>query len=403
MAEANAKAESSCKRCHRRKKRCDRSLPECRACHHAGASCSFLDDKTQVASYPIAYVSRSSLYFLTDNTDSYVQKLERRVKELESQFSAPSSSRTSQNDPLGCYWGQDPEVLLDNILIPDNLGQSPQMQWLENPVNTVPISPPDLTTQKADNLAEELRVLSLQAAAERYLGSSSGISFAKLTQTVLQRLSPDPDGFVFDRNLDNISQTDPNPNLLSSYSPVFADMYTSFASPLTFSPTFDPPIEDYELTDLSLLEASHISYILDFYFAHSHTLYPFIRKDEFIAVLWRIYADPLDPLAQSPLWQLRIWMVLAIGSTTYCSVSLTDESEPTRLYNKAMTYFEAAMRCGDLVSITSHSTLGNCLRPQAGLEVLMLQVSYSFFNKIGPSMLNLSLRTLLILQILGFW
>lgn len=43
-------------------------------------------------------------------------------------------------------------------------------------------------------------------------------------------------------------------------------------------------------------------------------------------------------------------MVLAIGSTTYCSVSLADETETVRLYNKAMTYFETAMGCSDLVS-----------------------------------------------------
>ncbi|GLI79792.1 hypothetical protein PoHVEF18_008133 [Penicillium ochrochloron] len=145
----------------------------------------------------------------------------------------------------------------------------------------------------------------------------------------------------------------------------------NLTGPLPLNSIFsNPVVADFEDSmGLALLDPSHISSLLEFYFAHSHTLYPFIRKSEFEAVLWRVYGDPLDPLAQSPLWQFRIWMVLAIGSTTYCSVSLMDETEPLQFFNKAMTYFEAAMGCGDL----------------AGLEVLMLQVSYSFFNKIGPN------------------
>jgi hypothetical protein len=223
--------------------------------------------------------------------------------------------------------------------------------------DTLPISPSNRVgpAQRADNLVEELRLLSLEAAAERYLGSSSGLPFAKLIQTVLQRLSPDQDGFVFDEDIggnEQSSTSDADPS--SSFNPIFFDMNPSLASPLPLNSLFgNPAVEDYEDSmGLALLEPAHINYILEFYFAHSHTLYPFIRKHEFEAVLWRVYADPLDPLAQSPLWQFRIWMVLAIGSTTYCSVSLMDETEPVQFFNKAMTYFEPAMGCGDLVGLT---------------------------------------------------
>ena len=206
------------------------------------------------------------------------------------------------------------------------------------------------------SLADELRILSLEAAAERYLGSSSGFSFAKLTQTVLQRLSPDQDGLVFDEEVsDNEQQncdTDTDPN--TNFNPISFDMMPSLTSPLPLNALFGNSTVEYfeDSMGLTLLEPSHISSLLEFYFAHSHTLYPFIRKDEFITVLWRVYSDPLEPLSQSALWQFRIWMVLAIGSTTYCSVSLMDEAEPVQFFNKAMTYFESAMGCGDLVGFT---------------------------------------------------
>lgn len=287
------------------------------------------------------------------NRHRYIQGLERRVKELETQL----TSQTLPENSLPFFWGQDVGILFQNSgMLSDNpADHSPQdhIQILENPAAGLSISSTDqvVPEKTIDNLPEELRMLSLQAAAERYLGSSSGLSFAKLTQVVLQQLSPDHEGFIFGCNLNANSQH--SPDIMSSLTPALAGLYSSFVSPLAFdSASGIAAIEGYEEpTELALLEPSHINYILDFYFAHSHTLYPIVQKDKFMTGLWRIYSDSLDPLAQSPLWQFRIWMILAIGSTTYCSVSLTDETEPVRLYNKAMTYFETAMGCGDLVSL----------------------------------------------------
>lgn len=245
----------------------------------------------------------------------YVRGLERRVKELEQQVT-PQSVNNSES--LSCLWGQDVDILFeDSIIPPGDSVQSPQMQSLAPPAaDTIDMSTSPtglgLHEKTTDSLAEELRILSLQTAAERYLGPSSGLSFAKLTQAVLQQLSPDQGGFVFDRNF----HVDPqqSPDTTSNFAPVFSDLYTSFPSALAFDSALGVPVVDSyeEPTDLALLQPSHINNILDFYFAHSHTLYPIIRKDEFISVLWRVYADPLDPLTLSSLWQFRIWMVLAV-------------------------------------------------------------------------------------------
>ncbi|KAJ5948053.1 hypothetical protein N7466_001068 [Penicillium verhagenii] len=314
----------------------------------------------------------------------YVRQLERRVKDLEQRLASALTPQTSQNEP-SFTWGQDTEAHMSDLgtafLHSDDItNHSPPLPSDTNPVpafEPLPISPSNAPAPapapRTDSLAEELRLLSLEAAAERYLGSSSGLSFAKLTQTVLQRLSPDQDGFVFDGESDDSQQQsyESEPDASSNLNPIFFEMHPSLTSPLPLNSFLgDTAVGDLEHSmALTLLEPSHINYILEFYFAHSHTLYPMIKKSEFEAVLWGIYADPLAPLAQSSLWQFRIWMVLAIGSTTYCSVSLMDETESVQFYNKAMIYFEPAMGCGDL----------------AGLEVLMLQVSYSFFNKIGPN------------------
>lgn len=294
------------------------------------------------------------LFFTLENLligYSYVRGLERRVKELEQQLATSLTPQNSQVDSSSHIWEQ--------IVSENATNTSPPVQIADDSMpnfEMLPISPTvlDHPVKMPDSLVEELRLLSLEAAAERYLGSSSGLSLAKLTQTVLQRLSPDQDGFVFDEETDgaqpetcDIEILDPVSNL----NPVFFDMDPSLTSPLNSlfgNPAIDDDFED--TLSLSLIDPAHINYILEFYFAHSHTLYPIIRKNDFEAVLRRVYSNPMDPLAQSPLWQFRIWMILAIGSTTYCSVSLMDESEPVQYFNKAMTYFESAMGCGELVS-----------------------------------------------------
>jgi hypothetical protein len=201
-----------------------------------------------------------------------VRGLERRVKELEEQLASSLTPQNSQTDPLSYPWDQDADIHLDeNAMNLDNLtaNPSPPARSKEHPLprsDSQPISPPlDITGQTSGNLADELRLLSLEAAAERYLGSSSGLSFAKLTQTVLQRLSPDQEGFMFDGGVtDNHQQScdsDPEPDPLSNDS-IFFEM--NLTGPLPLNSIFsNPVVADFEDSmGLALLDPSHISSLL---------------------------------------------------------------------------------------------------------------------------------------------
>ncbi|KAH8812618.1 fungal-specific transcription factor domain-containing protein [Xylogone sp. PMI_703] len=353
-----ARAENSCRRCHQRKKKCDRLLPQCEACKKARISCSFLDQGDHVGSFPIVYV----------------RGLERRVKELEKQLamfeiSSPKATQSvypiDQNNMAESEFGiftQDHGLNLSSLMPID-------LETDQASPSTSANGPKDKTV----SLAEELELLSLEATAERHLGSSSGVSFAKLTQAVLRRLSPDKSSFVFE------DDTEPEPGLETNFMP-FSPLDSAGTNDLSFL-SLSPQQADSafplweqlgepESPELAALPPkADATRLTDFYWAHSHTLYPIIYKNEFMKVLWRIYEDPQDPHAQSPLWLFRIWMIFAIGSTAYSSVSLVDESESVIFFNRAMTYFEGALGCGDM----------------AALEALMLQVSYSFFNRIGPN------------------
>jgi hypothetical protein len=221
------------------------------------------------------------------------------------------------------------------------------------PVNLAPdfISSPGNTP--SSSLVEELKLLSLEATAERHLGFTSGLSFARLTQMILQRLSPDKAEFVFGNNQPLETQGDQHPTIIPD---ALNSMIHGFNDSLTAYPTLFGDFSLSDITDspdvlgtLRFPEQAHLQHLVDFYFAHSHTLYPIINRTEFNSALEQIYSNPQDPLAQSSLWLFRIWIVLAIGSTTYCSVSLAEESEPMLYYNKAMQYFENALGYGDMV------------------------------------------------------
>ncbi|KAI0151804.1 fungal-specific transcription factor domain-containing protein [Xylariaceae sp. FL1272] len=403
------RARASCSRCHRRKKRCDRTLPRCTNCEGAHVACSFQSDDDQNATYPIAFIRR----------------LEARIRDLEGRLAASVSdvapsdwiapAGTSQKDISSSAIDGTRELNDDEVTI---VAGGAQLQ-VQEPASRVQQNG-NVPTPKS--FVDSLKVISLEAAAERHLGSSSGLSFARLTQMVLRRLTPDKAEFVFVTEEDEEEEHQPqnefaSQGLFGDSDATTQNLETAFAtgigmgtmdmdvdnhfthpSPSFFfgenmqfplgmnmqSPNFSAPTlfgnitlrdivdESAEtLASLSLpMDSSHVDFLIDFYFAHSHTLYPIVRRSEIMSILTEVRASEVCGTQTCSALQLfKIWIVLAIGSTAYCSVTLDDESESMLYYNKALTYFEAALAYGET----------------AMLEVLTLQVSYSFFNQLGPN------------------
>lgn len=225
----------------------------------------------------------------------------------------------------------------------------------EAPVEA-PLVSPRPATHQSSTFGQQLTALSLEAAAERHLGSTSGLSFAKMTQTMLRRLTPDKADFVFNSHNDN-SMTG---NFLDLSSP--SDLINdSFFQSLSESISIHPLLfGDLYLTDFAGIDASldtlawpsdeaYVRRLVDFYFSHSHTLYPILKRSEVMETLDQIRQNPQHLAARAPLDVYRIWMVLAIGSTAYSSVTLTEESESMLFYNKALEYSEQALASDEMV------------------------------------------------------
>jgi hypothetical protein len=295
-----------------------------------------------------------------------VRSLEEKVRGLETQLATvldmtrtqshdTSTHNNNNSDNNAADYIEQQQPILDLIIAPQR-NIDPALFPATNvaPANLSPpgfVSSPEQTP--SGSFVEELKLLSFEATAERHLGFTSGLSFARLTQMILQRLSPDKAEFVFGNNQQLEAQEDQQqpiiPDALNSLIHGFNDSMTAYPTlfgDFSLSDITDPPDV---LDELRFPDEAHLQHLVDFYFAHSHTLYPIINRPEFLSALQQIYSNPQDPLANSSLWLFRIWIVLAIGSTTYCSVSLVEESEPMLYYNKAMQYFESALEYGDMV------------------------------------------------------
>ncbi|CAO2647411.1 Nn.00g083330.m01.CDS01 [Neocucurbitaria sp. VM-36] len=268
-----------------------------------------------------------------------------------------------QSSPVGAHSGDDSRP----GLMPPLATASPSASIQGVPVYLPPNS--------QNTLAENLKSICLAAMAEPFLGSMAGLSFAKLTQAVLRRLAPDGRDFVFNHHFDGSAiRTDGN---ATSNLDFLSDMYLGYDEAINFSwLTGDAtgPMSDAlfstETTCLPCLpEKSEVLRLAMFYFDHSHTLYPIVNRQEVMSDLQRIQTDQEHLITQSPPSMFRIWMILAIGSTAHSSITLSEELTSQQYYEKAMTYFEPSMEYGDINA----------------LEAVMLQVSFSFFNQMGPN------------------
>lgn len=307
------------------------------------------------------------------NLNSFVQSLEERVRELEAQQAVPTpqairyvadkASDTHLTDGVaGLHQTTNDSAMGEPSLAQS--GSSPARSREEQHANaertptrimpeaSVNVEGPQQRTQ--ETLAENLRNVSLAAVAEPYLGSISGLTFAKLTQAVLRRLSPDGRDFVFSPQLGgNAGPIEGATNLHLDF---MNNIYFDFDQAIDFNLLMGEgalPAIDTELQNSinALPDRNEVLRLATFYFDHSHTLYPILHQQEVMSDLNTILLDPDHPTVQSPPCLFRIWMVLAIGSTTHSSITLAEESVSRLYYEKAMTYFESSMDHGDIVSV----------------------------------------------------
>jgi hypothetical protein len=328
----------ACDRCHARKTRCDRRIPQCSACERAGAACLHADRLRQ-RNLPRDYL---------DNMERIVQKLSEENKRLRANLNEarsnteggastteprklsesgqvppsfqepashhppaapsdivpPTSSQLDANGPSGTAFGTG------DISVP-----SPRVASIGN--SSTPRS--SSIDSPTDAYALEVGYLTLIAASgeSRYLGSSSGIGLASIISTIVD--------VQHGKNIMSLGMQEPER--------------------LSITPT---PQSGHQ-TEFPLPSRNVANTFIDAYFQHAHITFPLLHRPSFMLTVERIYGVPGYYEAHA-FDAFCFDMVLAIGNSNFNRFDDPSTSSST-YYSMAQSKVQAVVGMGGLTSL----------------------------------------------------
>ena len=239
---------SACLRCRLRKTRCDQKFPSCTSCLKANVECVGIDAATG-----------------REIPRSYVSHLEDRVAQLElllQKHGIPYDHSTP-----GTGETQPPAIFVSSEMDADFKGPSSS---LSSPLDTPSIgNHQDFSKQsgsEVENLMSSVKMVSVKAATippVSYLGSSSGLSFARLLFTAVKFKSHD--------NSNSNSNTNTNANTPHNTNP----------NPSTHS---EAPVgqKPYEVRMASLPSKPVAERLISIFFSLANAQLPIMHREQFL-------------------------------------------------------------------------------------------------------------------------
>lgn len=287
----------ACDRCHSRKTRCDRRIPQCSACEKAGAACLHVD-KLRQRNVPRGYV---------ESMEIQVQKLSEENRKLRSEL---VSLRSKLERHSNCSERHETQTRDDTEHgVERNEGGQMNRNYdrgvgnESNESNGIDDSAPMNTEQDSQsppgnggsptfsspartvtsNVINEVEYLSLKATGEtRYIGSSSGVGLASIIDSIVDSDKRVP--------LAPMEQSAP-------------DVQHSHVIPITPS---DPSFPSITVA-MPYIEA---------YFQHTHITFPLLHRPSFLRTVDLIY-NQTGYYESHPYESYTFNMVLAIGSSNF--------------------------------------------------------------------------------------
>ncbi|KAH6856589.1 fungal-specific transcription factor domain-containing protein [Chaetomium sp. MPI-CAGE-AT-0009] len=276
---------SACNRCRLRKNRCDQKLPSCASCEKAGVGCVGYDPITK-----------------REIPRSYIFYLEKRVEQLEGLLTTNSITFPPAQDLDYCSKSGNGSVTAQS---PIEAGQSVHSDGAYAPSSGRGESNGDGAGRLQRIASKPGSSASSGGANNRYLGSTSGISFARVVFAAVQssvsdqKSNSDKGGVRPYRPAPGSSNGGPDPGPGSGPGTSMRDSFFGLHTKPTIHPATFP---DKELG----------SRLVSLYFEHANPQIPVLHKVEFKEMFERAYADPVRGRGPRELYMLN--MVFAIGA-----------------------------------------------------------------------------------------
>ncbi|OQV07231.1 Fungal Zn2-Cys6 binuclear cluster domain-containing protein [Cladophialophora immunda] len=265
----------ACLRCQTRKIKCDGNIPQCSGCRRAGAQC--IDGKKTIQEGSISRSEAATLY-------RHIQRLEGALQaqcpHLDLGLVVADGDLPPPPREVAAASTHSTNLSRHRDVEPASVDETSRNNLRERPNLSGGSSPP--RNPSRNEIAHEIGLIPLSAGISKYVGPSSGLSFAKL---------------VFARA-----------DLSGSHVPGSIQNSTTHESPSTTSSRSMFMIEPAPIPK-SLEQAIQLSKI---YFEHIHVQYPFLHGGTFSRQLHDLYSNPEG--ASRVVW-FQVTMVLAISAS----------------------------------------------------------------------------------------
>ncbi|KFY22014.1 hypothetical protein V493_06911, partial [Pseudogymnoascus sp. VKM F-4281 (FW-2241)] len=279
---SNFRNVSACNRCRLRKNKCDQQLPSCASCTKAGVNCVGYDPITK------REIPRSYVFFL----EARVGYLESRLGEAGVPFEPPEALELASRP------GPEPNVQKGDDDSGSNQGPTGRRGtgWSEKQDEE----------DKLDNLVSNVGMISVQGASDpRYLGSTSGISFARVVFAAVK-------SSVAGSSAERGGAKAPS----AKVGPGGTSMRDSF-----FGLQTKPSIKPAPFPDRSLALR-----LVRFYFEHANPQIPILHRGEFMKMFDLVYGDRNH--VRTPRESYILNIVFAIGAGIYLGDPNTEPDAP---------------------------------------------------------------------------
>ena len=275
---------SACNRCRQRKNRCDQKLPSCSSCEKARVKCVGFDPLTK------REIPRTYVYYLEGRVN-YLETLlsERGITfSTAEEFDLGSRPVIDQSTGLSLRSEQSGPGNTSNGGRDGHTGSqdadSSKKIWGQN-------------QDELNSLTSNIGMVSVQGASDpRYLGSTSGISFARVVFAAVRSSVSGPSS---DKDGKRIG----NPGSIGAAAAANGASKRDQFLRLQSKPTITPA--PFPKKSLGLL-------LVNLYFEHANPQIPILHRGEFMTLFNRAYAVKDEVRSARELYMLNI--VFAIGA-----------------------------------------------------------------------------------------
>ncbi|KAL8830212.1 MAG: hypothetical protein Q9191_001552 [Dirinaria sp. TL-2023a] len=341
---------SACNRCRVRKNRCDQNLPACSPCEKVGVKCTGFDPITK------REIPRTYVYYL----ESRVKYLEGLLASHDIKFGSPEEFDLGATPILDNSSSRGP-VDGDHRVSRD--GQTTLTKA------KVDFKPNEV--EKLDKLVSNIGMVSVQGTSDpRFLGSTSGISFARVVLAAVKSSLPNASS-----SKSNAAKTRQVAKAPTTSAPSMRDSFFGLQSRPTINPA---PLPDEDIGKR----------LVELYFEHANPQIPILHRGEFMTLFARAYRAKVK--SSRELYMMNIVFAIgagiiyedkrrttSTGSTVERPEVPNEQKQPEEYHSAAMQHLESFLGS---TPVTDQSGFGGGLEE---LQAVLLLAGFALLRPVG--------------------